>query len=132
MEHSPEPETMDQVEVINGEVEPVDDIESSEIVCDDNVCELKTIAEPGLIDDDLISVVSMSAPTIIPEPQLEEICTNAVLKDKFLSTNYRGYKVNQLRDLATELHLIADKDAAKLKKGELLTFLDKTYVGLKN
>ena len=96
-----------------------------------NVCELvanPADAEPSLVDDDVISVVSLS----IPEPQLEEICTNAVLKEKFLSTNYRGYKVNQLRDLATDLHLIKDKDAAKLKKNELLTFLDKTYVGLKN
>uniref|UniRef100_A0A6C0BWL1 Uncharacterized protein n=1 Tax=viral metagenome TaxID=1070528 RepID=A0A6C0BWL1_9ZZZZ len=102
-------------------------------VCDlgANVCDLGAIqvdAEPSLVDDDVISVVSLS----IPEPQLEEICTNAVLKEKFLSTNYRGYKVNQLRDLATDLHLIKEKDAAKLKKNELLTFLDKTYVGLKN
>jgi hypothetical protein len=122
MEHSPEPETQTVPQ------------------CDDDVCEIKSApavievdeTEPCLIDDDIVSVVSMSAPTVIPEPILEEICTNAVLKEKFLSTNYRGYKVNQLRDLATELHLIKDKDAAKLKKGELLTFLDKTYVGLKN
>jgi hypothetical protein len=107
--------------------EPVDEIE-----CNDDVCEIKHAVEPGLVDDDMMSVVSMSAPTTIPEPQLEEICTNAVLKERFLSTNYRGYKVNQLRDLATELHLIGDKEASKLKKGELLTFLDKTYVGLKN
>ena len=96
-----------------------------------NVCELRANpadAEPSLVDDDVISVVSLS----IPEPQLEEICTNAVLKEKFLSTNYRGYKVNQLRDLATDLHLIKEKEASKLKKNELLTFLDKTYVGLKN
>ena len=98
---------------------------------DANVCELRANpadAEPSLVDDDVISVVSLS----IPEPQLEEICTNAVLKEKFLSTNYRGYKVNQLRDLATDLHLIKEKEASKLKKNELLTFLDKTYVGLKN
>lgn len=123
MEHSPEPE-------------PANDDEPQLVVCDDDVCEIKHAepdeVEPCLIDDDMMSVVSMSAPSVIPEPLLEEICTNAVLKDKFLSTNYRGYKVNQLRDLATELHLIKDKEAAKLKKGELLTFLDKTYVGLKN
>jgi len=121
MEHSPEPETI--------ETEPIEtetiETEPELVVCED-------VTEPCLIDDDMISVVSMSAPSVIPEPLLEEICTNAVLKDKFLSTNYRGYKVNQLRDLATELHLIKDKEAAKLKKGELLTFLDKTYVGLKN
>jgi hypothetical protein len=124
MEHSPEPEAINETHLV---------------VCDDNVCEIKSApdvievdeSEPCLIDDDMMSVVSMSAPTIIPEPLLEEICTNAVLKEKFLSTNYRGYKVNQLRDLATELQLIKDKEAAKLKKGELLTFLDKTYVGLK-
>jgi len=120
MEHSPEPELH------------VDINEKEPITCNDDVCEIKNTVEPGLIDDDMISVVSMSVPNVIPEPQLEEICTNAILKEKFLSTNYRGYKVNQLRDLATELHLINDKDAAKLKKGELLTFLDKTYVGLKN
>lgn len=123
MEHSPEPEI------------PELDIAEELITCNVDVCETKPtidVAEHGLVDDDIISVVSMSVPTVIPEPQLEEICTNAVLKEKFLSTNYRGYKVNQLRDLATELHLINDKEASKLKKGELLTFLDKTYVGLKN
>ena len=129
MEHSPEPELdiVDETENIDViEPENIDVIETPELQVD-----TKSITEPGVIDDDMISVVSMSA-TVIPEPQLEEICTNAVLKEKFLSTNYRGYKVNQLRDLATELHLIGDKDVAKLKKGELLTFLDKTYVGLKN
>ena len=123
MEHSPEPED-DVVEpvVLDDVVEPVEVDEDIHI----------TEVEPGLIDDDMMSVVSMSVPNVIPEPQLEEICTNAVLKERFLSTNYRGYKVNQLRDLATELHLIKDKEAAKLKKGELITFLDKTYVNLKN
>jgi hypothetical protein len=121
MEHSPEPESEMVVaaeETVETQPEPI--------------CNEFKIEEPCLIDDDIVSVVSMSVPTVIPEPILEEICTNAVLKEKFLSTNYRGYKVNQLRDLATELHLITDKDAAKLKKGELITFLDKTYVGLKN
>lgn len=131
MEHSPEPEQINtnEVEAITNEVEvitnEVEAITEPSVITDRD-------QEPGLIDDDMFSVVSMSAPTIIPEPQLEEICTNAVLKEKFLSTNYRGYKVNQLRDLATELHLINDKEASKLKKAELLTFLDKTYVGLKN
>jgi hypothetical protein len=124
MEHSPEPEPEFSEAVDINDEEPA--------TCNDDVCEIKPTIEVGLVDDDLISVVSMSVPTVIPEPQLEEICTNAVLKEKFLSTNYRGYKVNQLRDLATELHLINDKEASKLKKGELLTFLDKTYVGLKN
>lgn len=126
IEHSPEP----QIEIVdcNANVEQP----THEAQCNEDVCEIKPIVEPGLVDDDIISVVSMSASSVIPDPQLEEICTNAVLKEKFLSTNYRGYKVNQLRDLATELHLINDKEAAKLKKGELLTFLDKTYVGLKN
>jgi len=129
MEHSPEhePEQVDIVEPTNI-VETT--LEEPDVECEDFVCEMK--ATVGVLDDDMISVVSMSAPSVIPEPHLEEICTNAVLKEKFLSTNYRGYKVNQLRDLATELHLINDKEASKLKKGELLTFLDKTYVGLKN
>ena len=114
------------------EIEEVGDVEIEE-VGDVEIEQVGDVDEqPGLIDDDMISVVSMSAATVIPEPHLEEICTNAVLKERFLSTNYRGYKVNQLRDLATDLHLIKDKDAAKLKKGELLTFLDKTYVNLKN
>ena len=132
MEHSPEPEddvvdepvVADESVVIDDVVEPIDDVVAEDIHI--------TEVEPGLIDDDMMSVVSMSVPNVIPEPQLEEICTNAVLKERFLSTNYRGYKVNQLRDLATELHLIKDKEAAKLKKGELITFLDKTYVNLKN
>jgi hypothetical protein len=129
MEHSPEPEddVVDEpvvVEPIDDVVEPIDDVVTEDLHI--------TEVEPGLIDDDMMSVVSMSAPNVIPEPQLEEICTNAVLKERFLSTNYRGYKVNQLRDLATELHLIKDKEASKLKKGELITFLDKTYVNLKN
>jgi len=124
MEHSPEPEDdVVQPVVVDDVVEPIDDVVAEDIHI--------TEVEPGLIDDDMMSVVSMSAPNVIPEPQLEEICTNAVLKERFLSTNYRGYKVNQLRDLATELHLIKDKEAAKLKKGELITFLDKTYVNLK-
>lgn len=140
MEHSPEP--VENVSDLGANVCDLGanvselDANVSELganVCDlgANVCDLGAIqvdAEPSLVDDDVISVVSLS----IPEPQLEEICTNAVLKEKFLSTNYRGYKVNQLRDLATDLHLIKEKDAAKLKKNELLTFLDKTYVGLKN
>lgn len=128
MEHSPEPE--DETLVVDNVVEtlvvePIDDVVTEDL-------HITEVEEPGLIDDDMMSVVSMSAPNVIPEPQLEEICTNAVLKERFLSTNYRGYKVNQLRDLATELHLIKDKEAAKLKKGELITFLDKTYVNLKN
>ncbi len=136
IEHSPEPSEHQADEIENVEIEhdEIDDpITIDEPIIDE---QLDLIDEDqnliGLIDDDMISVVSMSAPTVIPEPQLEEICTNAVLKERFLSTNYRGYKVNQLRDLATELHLIKDKDAAKLKKGELITFLDKTYVNLKN
>jgi hypothetical protein len=140
MEHSPEPlENVCELDSTVCELgENVCELDANVCELDANVCELDANvrelvanpadAEPSLVDDDVISVVSLS----IPEPQLEEICTNAVLKEKFLSTNYRGYKVNQLRDLATDLHLIKDKDAAKLKKNELLTFLDKTYVGLKN
>ena len=130
IEHSPEPITVDENEQsaadVDAEEQPI------EIDAEEQPIEIDEQNQIGLIDDDLISVVSMSAPTVIPEPQLEEICTNAVLKERFLSTNYRGYKVNQLRDLATDLHLIKDKDASKLKKSELLTFLDKTYVNLKN
>jgi hypothetical protein len=138
MEHSPEPEADDEAPVsqeeapVSQEEAPVSQEAGANVECNDDVCEIKTALEPFLVDDDMISVVSMTSPNVIPEPQLEEICTNAVLKDRFLSTNYRGYKVNQLRDLATELHLINEKEASKLKKGELLTFLDKTYVNLKN
>jgi hypothetical protein len=128
MEYSPDDAVVaDESVVIDDVVEPID-LEEPVVAEDLHITEV----EPGLIDDDMMSVVSMSVPNVIPEPQLEEICTNAVLKERFLSTNYRGYKVNQLRDLATELHLIKDKEAAKLKKGELITFLDKTYVNLKN
>ena len=149
IEHSPEPITVDENEQsaadVDAEEQPIeidadeqpieiDAVENQpvEIDAEEQPIEIDEQNQIGLIDDDLISVVSMSAPTVIPEPQLEEICTNAVLKERFLSTNYRGYKVNQLRDLATDLHLIKDKDASKLKKSELLTFLDKTYVNLKN
>ena len=155
IEHSPEPSehnepiTVDENEQsaadVDAEEQPIeidadeqpieiDAVENQpvEIDAEEQPIEIDEQNQIGLIDDDLISVVSMSAPTVIPEPQLEEICTNAVLKERFLSTNYRGYKVNQLRDLATDLHLIKDKDASKLKKSELLTFLDKTYVNLKN
>ena len=155
IEHSPEPSehnepiTVDENEQsaadvdveeqpieIDADEQPIeiDAVENQpvEIDAEEQPIEIDEQNQIGLIDDDLISVVSMSAPTVIPEPQLEEICTNAVLKERFLSTNYRGYKVNQLRDLATDLHLIKDKDASKLKKSELLTFLDKTYVNLKN
>ena len=132
-----EPETVDTLDAVDtidtiDTIEPVDTIDALETVdALEPVDALETHADVGLIDDDVMSISSHPA-TVIPEPILEEICTNAVLKERFLSTNYRGYKVNQLRDLATDLHLIKDKDAAKLKKGELITFLDKTYVQLKN
>lgn len=132
-----EPETVDTLDA----VEPIDSLDALETVDAlepvdafepvDALDTLEPHSDVGLIDDDVMSISSHPA-TVIPEPILEEICTNAVLKERFLSTNYRGYKVNQLRDLATDLHLIKDKDAAKLKKGELITFLDKTYVQLKN
>jgi hypothetical protein len=124
-------DTLDTLDTLNA-VEPIDTPDAVEPI--DTLDTLETIephSDVGLIDDDVMSISSHPA-TVIPEPILEEICTNAVLKERFLSTNYRGYKVNQLRDLATDLHLIKDKDAAKLKKGELITFLDKTYVQLKN
>ena len=136
MEHSPEPELEEPTLFINDNTTTSLDADSNtNVQCNDDVCEIKTALvnnEPFLVDDDMISVVSMTSHNVIPEPQLEEISTNAVLKERFLSTNYRGYKVNQLRDLATELNLINEKEASKLKKGELVTFLDKTYVNLKN
>lgn len=125
MQHSPEPQEVSTLNILDDIIQP--STITDELLEQNN----NNIQEPFMVDDDNMSIVSTST-HFIPEPQLEEICTNAVLKDKFLSTNYRNYKVNQLRDLATEFHLIKEKEASKLKKNELMTFLDKSFVQLKN
>lgn len=117
-------------------IDHIDDDETELVLSADEVPVLaeseeikETVVDSVVVDnDDTLSVAESISTNVIPEPQLEEICTNAVLKAKFLSTNYRGFKVNQLRDFITELFLLKDKEALKLKKSELITFLDKTYL----